>query len=187
MLKNKKFWTITALGICGLCIIACVVFIVMSGLGKVAYQALEFNNRVGIGKQAPDFESQTITGEAIQLKMLQGKPLVLIFSASWCPDCVREIPYFQEAHNKYPQLQMLLIDSGENIGDVQAFIENQNISIPVLLDAKGEISDQYDIYAIPSAFFLDKNGIIQTHLIDVFDEAQVEIALKSIGIGSAGK
>ena len=41
------------------------------------------------GTQAPDFKLSDINGKTVKLKKFRGKDVVLVFWASWCPDCRR--------------------------------------------------------------------------------------------------
>ena len=44
------------------------------------------------GAQAPDFTLQDINGKTFTLSGFQGRKVVLVFWASWCPDCRAEVP-----------------------------------------------------------------------------------------------
>ena len=54
-------------------------------------------------KQAPDFEVTTIDGEVMSLEksMDNDKPLVVYFTASWCPTCARNWPALSEVYPEY--------------------------------------------------------------------------------------
>ncbi len=53
--------------------------------------------------KAPDFEVTTIDGKKISLKqsMEENKPLVVYFTASWCPDCAKNWPAISEVYPEY--------------------------------------------------------------------------------------
>lgn len=53
--------------------------------------------------KAPDFEVTTIEGNTISLQqsMDENKPLVLYFTASWCPDCAKNWPAISEVYPEY--------------------------------------------------------------------------------------
>ena len=55
--------------------------------------------------------------EAFELAVadtLKGKPLVIDFTASWCPPCKRIGPIFEGLISKYPELVMKKVDVDEN-------------------------------------------------------------------------
>lgn len=53
--------------------------------------------------KAPEFEVTTIKGETVSLKgsMEENKPLVVYFTASWCPVCAKNWPALSEVYPEY--------------------------------------------------------------------------------------
>jgi len=53
--------------------------------------------------KAPDFEVTTISGETVSLQksMEEDKPLVVYFTASWCPICAKNWPVLSEVYPEY--------------------------------------------------------------------------------------
>ena len=49
----------------------------------------------------PNFEFTTLDGQNISSKDLKGKANVLVVWATWCGDCIREIPELNELAEKY--------------------------------------------------------------------------------------
>jgi cytochrome c biogenesis protein CcmG, thiol:disulfide interchange protein DsbE len=181
--NHHKAWLIATLSVCGLCLLACVGLIGFSGLGKSTLNALAFNNTVGIGKPAPDFTLTTLSGTAVTLTSLKGQPVVLSFGASWCPDCAAEAPILETIHQKYPKLAILAIDSKEPAALVQGFIKDHSLTFDMLMDPNGVVNNRYHIYAIPTLFFIDQNGVVRDIIIEKLTLAQMEQCLGKIGVG----
>lgn len=53
------------------------------------------------GTLAPDFCMKSPEGKDIRLSAFRGKYVVLDFWASWCPDCLRDMPDVQNMYRKY--------------------------------------------------------------------------------------
>ena len=53
------------------------------------------------GVKAPDFQLMSPDGKPVRLSDYRGKYIVLDFWASWCPDCLRDIPDVQNMYRKY--------------------------------------------------------------------------------------
>jgi len=54
-------------------------------------------------RKAPDFEVTTISGDTVSLQqsMEDGEPLVIYFTASWCPICAKNWPVLSEVYPEY--------------------------------------------------------------------------------------
>ena len=182
MPKSKKAWALIVGLPITLCLIACVAMSV-SGLGTLAYDMLSSDSVVGVGRQAPEFELTALSGESIRLGQFRGRPVLLTFSASWCPDCKREAPILQAVHERHPDLAVLLVDYKEDAATAQAFAKEYGMTFPVVVDDTGEVSRQYRIYAIPSVFLIDGAGVIRKRFVEQFTEGQVGEALGALAGG----
>ena len=76
---------------------------------------------------------------------------------------------------------MLAINIGDSPSQIEEFMQNQGLSLPVSLDTKGSVAEKYNILGIPTTFFLDKDGIIQEKIVGAFqNKAQIEKRLNKI-------
>jgi peroxiredoxin len=41
------------------------------------------------------------------------------------------------------------------------FMEEMSLTFPTLLDVKGEVTRLFNVYALPSSFFIDKKGRVR--------------------------
>lgn len=123
-----------------------------------------------VGDRAPDFQLQDLEGNEVSLSSLRGSPILLNFWATWCPTCRLEMPFIQEVYQEWTDkgLVILAIDMGESAATVRDFMQNNNYTIPVLLDTRRVVSQKYNVTAIPTTFFIDRNGVIQDKLIGPF-------------------
>jgi peroxiredoxin len=53
------------------------------------------------GDRIPSFEFKDLTGKTVSSKMLEGKATVICVWATWCSDCIREIPELNSLVDKY--------------------------------------------------------------------------------------
>ena len=167
IVKNKpNFRLITGIALAGLCTLSCCVLWAISAFYPVVYKYSLSNTSLAIGGKAPDFELTTLKGDTITLSQFQGRPVLLTFGATWCPDCRVEAPLLEELHKKHPELVILLVDSGETSKAVQQFVDEFNITHEVALDPDKEVMRLYEVFAIPTELFIDKDGIIQAKIIE---------------------
>ena len=112
---------------------------------------------------APDFTVLDMDGQEVRLSDLFGQPILINFWATWCPPCKAELPYFEEAYQKYGQdIVFLMVDltdgSRETIDGVKAFAGEYGYSFPVYYDTEYDAVYAYGIDAIPQTFAIDRNG-----------------------------
>ena len=93
------------------------------------------------GAPAPDVTFTTITGKQIDLKMLQGRPVIVTFWATDCPSCIKEIPHLIELYNRYhPQgLEIIAVAMYyDPPSHVVAMTRDKRVPYDVALDLKAE-------------------------------------------------
>lgn len=121
------------------------------------------------GNPAPDFELQDINGQTVTLAGLRGKPVVLNFWATWCSACRSEMPYLQDIYDEWAgQGAILLVNTGETAERVKDFMDSYSLSMPVVLDTDESVTRKYAITALPTTFFIRRDGIIQEKYLGAF-------------------
>ncbi|UCC96653.1 MAG: DUF4432 family protein [Phycisphaerales bacterium] len=114
------------------------------------------------GKPAPDFALTDLAGKEHKLRDYKGKDVLIIFWATWCGPCRMEIPHLIDLRKTIgeDELAMLAI-SNEASPLVKKFTEQAQINYTVVLD-RGSLPEPYStIRAIPSSFFIDREGNIK--------------------------
>ncbi|MFZ5911285.1 MAG: TlpA family protein disulfide reductase [Chloroflexota bacterium] len=134
------------------------------------------------GDAAPDFELTALTGETVRLSQFRGKPVLLSMGATWCPDCRREAPLLEELHQTHLELVVLTVDIQESSQDVQQFADEFGLTHPILLDYDGEVKGLYQVFAIPTEFFIDEEGIIRAKIIEQVTPQLLAEYLPLIGV-----
>ncbi|MDD5368435.1 MAG: TlpA disulfide reductase family protein [Anaerolineaceae bacterium] len=117
------------------------------------------------GFQAPDFSLLTPQGNAIRLSDLRGRPLLLNLWASWCLPCQTEMKTVQSAylayHNQGLEVLAVNVTSQDSAEAAVTFYNQEGLTFPILFDPEAVVSEQYQLQALPSTFFIDKHGIIR--------------------------
>lgn len=117
-----------------------------------------------VGFLAPDFTLTNLDGGELHLAALRGKPVVLNFWATWCPPCRAEMPALEELWQRYERGDVVVIgvDQGERARVVEQFARDSvETTFPVALDQRRTVGTAYDVYALPTTFFIDAEGRIQ--------------------------
>jgi peroxiredoxin len=108
--------------------------------------------------QAPLIHGQLLDGRSVSLADYRGKPLLLHFWASWCSICRFEQASI-ESIAKDHQVLTVASQSG-NRDAVAAYLAEQGLSIPVLVDEDGELGRLYGVRGFPSTYVIDAQGQI---------------------------
>jgi peroxiredoxin len=125
----------------------------------------EMNVGIRQGNIAPNFELMNLEEKPVKLSDFAGKKVILNFWATWCPPCRVEMPqmvkFYQNNEKDAVILAINLTHTEKNQSNVRAFVEDFGLTFPVVMDAKGDVSDTYQIIAYPTSYFIDSQGIIQ--------------------------
>ena len=160
-----------------------VILIVLGSLTTACQSNESPSEAPEVGKRAPDFQLNTLDGQSVSLSDLKGKPVLINFWATWCSPCVYEMPYIQQIYDEWQErgLVLLAINIGESSSQAAEFMQQHNLSFPVLLDREGNIAQKYNIRGIPTTFFIDRDGIIQDIRIGAFqNKEEIESSLSKL-------
>lgn len=121
------------------------------------------------GFAAPDFELELLQGGQLRLSGLRGKAVIVNLWASWCPPCRAEMPTLERVYqaNRDRGLEILAVNTTFQDSEAGAaeFVREFGLTFPILLDRTGEVSRTYLLRALPTTFFIDREGIIRTVIL----------------------
>jgi len=134
------------------------------------------------GSLANDFALENLNAEQMRLSDLRGKVVVVNFWATWCIPCVEEMPSFQEFQDQYPDMVMIGIDEKEGIDQVSNFLEGKGIDYPILLDYNAKVGGSYNVFMLPSTFFIDQAGMIRFRHYGIMTPDQMAYYMRTLGV-----
>ena len=118
------------------------------------------NLMTGEDRVAPEFELPDLSGGTVSLAATSGRVRLVDFWATWCPPCRDEIPMLNELHHAYEGEGLtILAISDERADVVREFAEEIGIDYTNLIDP-GEVSENYRVLGLPTAFLIDRDGRI---------------------------
>jgi cytochrome c biogenesis protein CcmG, thiol:disulfide interchange protein DsbE len=159
--------------------IVILLLLAVTGYGIWNALAAEKTKEVGlsVGDVAPDFALQTLTGETMRLSDFRGKPVIVNFWTTWCPPCKKEMPdmekFYQHYHSEVGLLAVHLT-SQDTVENAKSFINDYQLSFPVVLDKKQKVLKKYQIQTIPTSYIIDGDGVIRKKMIGPMTYKQME-------------
>ncbi|NBB29705.1 redoxin domain-containing protein [Cellulophaga sp. BC115SP] len=133
--------------------------------GKTIQSYLFENEKVSVGKIAPEITIRDVNGNPFQLLSLQGKFVLIDFWASWCGPCRQENPNLVQMYQAFKEkdFEIIGVSIDDNIKSWTKAIETDSLLWTQVCDGngmEGEVAKRYLISAIPTNFLLDKRGKI---------------------------
>ena len=116
---------------------------------------------MAIGSEAPDFSVKLNNGETFTLSDKKGQVILLNFWATWCSNCVKEMPAIEKLYEEYGnQVVIIGVNVGEDKSTVDAFIDTKNYTLPIAYDTESNISNLYPSAGIPYTVIIGKDGLV---------------------------
>jgi thiol-disulfide isomerase/thioredoxin len=100
---------------------------------------------------------QTVTGEPATLNQYSGKVIVLNFWASWCADCLREMPSLANAQQQLrnEEVEFILV-TDETQPKLERFLSTHNYPFTFYRSLQTHKSN--GIHALPCTYIIDRKG-----------------------------
>ncbi|HEX8026721.1 MAG TPA: TlpA disulfide reductase family protein [Candidatus Limnocylindrales bacterium] len=125
------------------------------------------------GDQAPElavtradgttYQLVDLDGNPVRLADLRGKVVWLNFWASWCPPCQSETPLLRQMDEQYRDrgLALIGVQVQQTVDDGRRYAATYSLEYRIGADVTGEIFREYRVFALPTQFFIDANGIVR--------------------------
>ena len=144
-----------------------VAWITISRVPPDAAQAMSEKALPLPGHRAPDFTLPNLAGETVALSDLQGRVVLVNIWATWCPPCRAEMPAIEAVYQRYRDqgFTVLAVNQMEPQVAVADFVQELGLTFPIVLDGQGSVSQLYRVRALPTTFFIGRDGMIRDMLI----------------------
>jgi len=140
---------------------------------------LEAYRKMAIGKTAPEIQIPDINGKEITLSSVKNEYVLVLFWATWCPHCNQLLPDIKEWYNSDDRIDLEVITiSLDTVRSEWEEVIREGaytwINCSDLKGWNGKTEQDYNIYATPTMFLLDRQRKILAKPV-AFRELMVEI------------
>lgn len=149
---------------------------------ELRQQQLLFERGMPAGSVAMNFELTSLAGEPVTLTAFRGSRVLLIFISAESIPSISMLPGIAQLSNilSSEMLSPIIIASGD-VEQIDALIQDNGITLPVLLQTTNEASQLYYVDTTPVAYLVDEDGIT---VLDRIDGPQSILGvLASAGLG----
>lgn len=137
-------------------------------LSLLLFSAAAAQQNLQVGQTAPVFAAQSLNGQTVNLKDLQGKVVVLTFWSTRCAICHAEIPKLNQIVERYKgQDVAFLALTMENEAKVNPYLRKTPFNYTILTNGFGVVLKYANMtkdgainMGFPSYFLIDKQGAI---------------------------
>ncbi len=119
------------------------------------------------GIPAPDFTLNDLEGNPVSLSDFRGRKVVLVFWASWCPDCRAEVPDLKQMYAQADpaEVAFVSISYDREFEALRTFAREQELPGTQLFDPAGkkdsEVGAAFGVKWIPSLYLIDPDGKVR--------------------------
>ncbi len=157
-----------------------------------AYQLRSPIPGLQVGDVAPELEGTLDDGAAFALTDLDGRPIRLAdlrgrgvwlnFWASWCPPCQAETPTLRTMDEQYRDrgLSLVAIQVQQTVDDGRSYVERYGLGFTIGADVSAAVFRTYRVYALPTQFFIDPQGVIRAVVNGPLDDASARRFVEAI-------
>ncbi len=106
-----------------------------------------------------ELSGELMNGAEFTIAEFSGKPVLFHFWATWCPICDLEKDSIESISHDYPVISIASWSEGG--AEVKAYMQENQLTFPVMLDNSGELAQSFGLKGIPASFILSPNGEIK--------------------------
>ena len=116
------------------------------------------------GTDAPDFTLNDLSGKPVRLSDFRGRTVVLVFWASWCPDCRAEIPLLKEMYAAADpaKVKFVSVSFDRDFDTLCQFVKDNGLRGAQLFDPAGKkdsaVGAAFGVQWIPSLYVISPEG-----------------------------
>ena len=112
-------------------------------------------------KTYPNYRAYDYDGNTVRLTDLEGQVVLLNVWATWCMECLEEMPYLNELHEEYSQsgLKTLSVSIDTLSPDiVKEFADDMDMTTEIWYDPRNNATREFRMMGPPITLLINGNG-----------------------------
>lgn len=134
----------------------------------------------------PELAFTDINNQRHTLAQYQGKPILIIFWATDCPGCIKEMPDLIKLHQNYARQGLTMIGiamSHDTLDHIKAMRDKRKLPYIIAWDRNTQIARSFgNIRVTPTHFLIDNNGNIVMRKIGALNLNHLAEKLQTMGL-----
>lgn len=162
--RIARHWMIgwTALAVIALGVLGFIVFRSTDGGG------------VAPGRPAPRVDLTDFNGEPFSLSDYEGRPVVVNFWASWCPNCIAEMPDFERVHQAAgDEVAFVGINQSDRREAAEELAQATGVTYRLVEDPDARAFQAFGGLGMPMTAFVDADGNIADIVVGQLSSSQL--------------
>lgn len=175
--RMRRRVTRWGLGVAGLVI---AVLLVSSLISETSGGGVAFAGDLRPGGNLESLTLPALEGDGtVDYAALDDRPLVINFFASWCPNCIAEMPGFEQVNQDLAgQIEFLGVSQGDAPDASIALAHETGITYPAGLDEQGRFFRAVGGVGMPTTIFVLPGGEIADVWVGGLDQASLETLIQ---------
>lgn len=135
-----------------------------------------------IGKPAPLFTLKDLNGTHYSIEQWKGRVVLLRFWATRCESCKIEMPKLQSSFRNMMAngFMVVAVNVEDPVEKASQFVTELGLTFPVLIDEDQKVTNLYQVYGVPTTFFIDRNGVIKERVFGDLNNEAIEKLVKPL-------
>ncbi len=135
--------------------------------------------QVKTGQTVPQFDTLLLDGKTLSAQALKGKAVLVVYWATWCPPCQRELPELQALYEKHRDkgFEILALSIDVNKFTVEEFWKDHDYKFPVAMIAPAHTQALGKVKATPTLHLIDREGKLNLVRLGPMGQAKLEARL----------
>jgi len=158
--------------------------------GTSFYLLGEAGTGLEIGDRPPPFAAAgeddvlDLDGNVVDLATLEGRPVWVVFWATWCPPCQQETPDLQRAWEAYEDtgLKVIAVDVQESDDIAADYAATYGLTYDIAVDRQGAAFRNWTVFGLPTHYFIGRDGLIKDRFFGPLTFEQMQERLDGISV-----